>query len=271
MPTTWRASCASSSWRSWGLQVTCTQKPRKGLESALKFKETSSLQAEAFSGAEIKHGPMALVQLDSHGDVWVVNGGNNRLEHFAAEGERRSVVDFAMHCRLRPDAKLIEQIPQSIAYGVTSIKMFQAYKKRGMLFADDQLLRGMELTGAHGGIALVHAENGHVIDYLEDKLTREGKTAPEFYLSSRPHVAEAEAVSRAIDIASLAGCPLYVVHLSTADGLEHIGRARARGQTVFAETCPQYLFLSLDDMKEQMVLGFQRYYVRGVVMSGIKG
>ena len=129
------------------------------------------------------------------------------LEHFAAEGERRSVVDFAMHCRLRPDAKLIEQIPQSIAYGVTSIKMFQAYKKRGMLFADDQLLRGMELTGAHGGIALVHAENGHVIDYLEDKLAREGKTAPEFYLSSRPHVAESEAVSRAIDIAGLAGCP----------------------------------------------------------------
>ena len=173
------------------------------------------------------------------------------LEHFAAEGERRSVVDFAMHCRLRPDAKLIEQIPQSIAYGVTSIKMFQAYKKRGMLFTDDQILRGMELTGDHGGIALVHAENGHVIDYLEDKLTREGKTAPEFYLSSRPHVAEAEAVSRAIDIAGLARCPLYVVHLSTADGLEHITRARGHGQTVYAETCPQYLLLTDAEMSRQ--------------------
>jgi dihydropyrimidinase len=173
------------------------------------------------------------------------------LEHFAAEGERRSVVDFAMHCRLRPDAKLIEQIPESIAYGVTSIKMFQAYKKRGMLFTDDQILRAMELAGAHGGIALVHAENGHVIDYLEDKLAREGKTAPEFYLSSRPHVAEAEAVSRAIDIAGLARCPLYVVHLSTADGLEHITRARARGQTVYAETCPQYLLLTDAEMSRQ--------------------
>ena len=173
------------------------------------------------------------------------------LEHFAAEGERRSVVDFAMHCRLRPDAKLIEQIPESIAYGVTSIKMFQAYKKRGMLFTDDQILRAMELAGAHGGIALVHAENGHVIDYLEDKLAREAKTAPEFYLSSRPHVAEAKAVSRAIDIAGLARCPLYVVHLSTADGLEHITRARARGQTVYAETCPQYLLLTDAEMSRQ--------------------
>ena len=173
------------------------------------------------------------------------------LEHFAAEGERRSVVDFAMHCRLRPDTKLIEQIPESIAYGVTSIKMFQAYKKRGMLFTDDQILRAMEVTGAHGGIALVHAENGHVIDYLEDKLAREGKTAPEFYLSSRPHVAEAEAVSRAIDIAGLARCPLYVVHLSTADGLEHITRARARGQMVYAETCPQYLLLTDAEMSRQ--------------------
>jgi dihydropyrimidinase len=129
--------------------------------------------------------------------------------------------------------------------------MFQAYKKRGMLFTDDQLLRGMELTGAHGGIAMVHAENGHVIDYLEDKLAREGKTGPEFYLASRPHFAEAEAVGRAIEIAGFARCPLYVVHLSTAAGLEHIARARTRGQTVYAETCPQYLLLTDAEMPRQ--------------------
>jgi dihydropyrimidinase len=173
------------------------------------------------------------------------------LEHFAAEGERRSVVDFAMHCRLRPDPALIEQIPDAIAYGVPSIKMFQAYKKRGMLFTDDQLLRGMELTAAHGGIVLVHAENGQVIDYLEDKLAREGKTGPEFYLSSRPHFTESEAVARAIEIAGFAHCPLYVVHLSTADGLEHIRRARDRGQAVYAETCPQYLLLTDAEMLRQ--------------------
>jgi dihydropyrimidinase len=173
------------------------------------------------------------------------------LEHFAAEGERRSVVDFAMHCRLRPDPALIEQIPDAIAYGVPSIKMFQAYKKRGMLFTDDQLLRGMELTAAHGGMVLVHAENGQVIDYLEDKLAREGKTGPEFYLSSRPHFTESEAVARAIEIAAFVHCPLYVVHLSTADGLEHIRRARGRGQAVYAETCPQYLLLTDAEMMRQ--------------------
>jgi dihydropyrimidinase len=173
------------------------------------------------------------------------------LEHFAMEGERRSVVDFAMHCRLRPDPALIEQIPDAIAYGVPSIKMFQAYKKRGMLFTDDQLLRGMELTAAHGGMVLVHAENGQVIDYLEDKLTREGKTGPEFYLSSRPHFTEGEAVARAIEIAGFAHCPLYVVHLSTADGLEHVRRARGRGGAVYAETCPQYLLLTDAEMTRQ--------------------
>lgn len=173
------------------------------------------------------------------------------LEHFAHEGERRSVVDFAMHCRLRPDPALIEQIPEAIAYGVPSIKMFQAYKKRGMLFTDDQILRAMELTADHGGLALLHAENGHVIDYLEDALAARGDTGPEFYLASRPHFAEAEAISRAIEIADFTRCPLYIVHLSTAEGLAHIARARARGQAVYAETCPQYLFLTDAEMTRQ--------------------
>ncbi len=173
------------------------------------------------------------------------------LEYFAAEGERRSVVDFAMHCRLRPDASLIEQVPDAIAFGVPSIKMFQAYKKRGMLFTDDQILRVMELAAAGGGMALVHAENGHVIDYLEDKLAREHKTGPEHYLASRPHMAEGEAVARAIELANLARCPLYIVHLSTAEGLEHIACARARGQAVYAETCPQYLLLTDAEMSRQ--------------------
>jgi dihydropyrimidinase len=176
------------------------------------------------------------------------------LEHFVREGEQRSVVDFAMHCRLRPEGALIEQIPEAIACGVPSIKMFQAYKKRGMLFTDDQILRAMELTAAHGGLALLHCENGHVIDHLEDALRARGHTGPEFYLKSRPHFTEAEAISRAIAIADFAGCPLYVVHLSTAEGLSHIGRARARGQAVYAETCPQYLLLTDAEMMRQQGL-----------------
>ena len=173
------------------------------------------------------------------------------IDHFIAEGSARSVIDFAMHCRLRPNAALIEQIPDAVRRGVTSIKMFQAYRKRGMLFTDDQLLRGMQLAAAAGAVAMVHAENGHVIDLLEDQLVARGQTGPEHYLASRPHIAEAEAVSRAIRLAELAGCPLYIVHLSTAAGAHEVATARARGQTVFGETCPQYLFLTNDEMRRQ--------------------
>jgi dihydropyrimidinase len=184
-------------------------------------------------------------------------GGDERMsvgegiDHFIAEGSARSVVDFAMHCRLRPVPQLIEQIPEAVRRGVTSIKMFQAYRKRGMLFRDDQLLRGMQLAAASGALAMVHAENGDVIDLLEDQLIARGQTGPEHYLASRPHAAEAEAVSRAIRLAELAGCPLYVVHLSTAAGAQEVAAARARGQAVFGETCPQYLLLTDDEMRRQ--------------------
>jgi dihydropyrimidinase len=173
------------------------------------------------------------------------------LDHWIREGQERALVDFAMHCRLRPEPALVEQIPDAVARGVASIKMFQAYRKRGMLFSDDLLLRAMQLAAREGALAMVHAENGWVIDLLEDQLLAAGRTGPEHYLASRPHVAEAEAVSRAIALAGLAGCPLYVVHLSTADGLEAISQARTRGQAVYAETCPQYLLLTDDEMRRQ--------------------
>jgi dihydropyrimidinase len=173
------------------------------------------------------------------------------IDYWIGEGERRSVVDFAMHCRLRPDPALIDQVPDAIARGVTSVKMFQAYRKRGMLFSDDLLLRTMEIVAEHGGLAMVHAENGWVIDHLEDRLVARGRTTPEDYLASRPHAAEGEAVARAITLAGLAGCPLYVVHLSTREGLEEIVRARGRGQWVYAETCPQYLHLTDAEMSRQ--------------------
>lgn len=173
------------------------------------------------------------------------------IDHFIAEGSARSVIDFAMHCRLRPSPALIEQIPDAVRRGVTSVKMFQAYRKRGMLFTDDLLLRGMQLAAAAGAVAMVHAENGHIIDLLEDQLIARGQTGPEHYLASRPHTAEAEAVSRAIRLAELARCPLYVVHLSTAAGAHEVAAARARGQAVFGETCPQYLLLTDEEMPRQ--------------------
>jgi dihydropyrimidinase len=173
------------------------------------------------------------------------------LDLFLDEGRRSSVVDFAMHCRLLPDLELIEQIPDAVRRGVTSIKMLLDYRKRGLLFDDYLLLRAMELCAEQGGLAMVHAENGYVIDYLEDKFIARGQTGPEYYLRSRPHVTESEAVARSITLAALAGCPLYVVHLSAREGLEEIVRARDAGKPVYAETCPQYLLLTDAEVTRQ--------------------
>jgi dihydropyrimidinase len=178
-------------------------------------------------------------------------GVGEALDLFIEEGRRRSVVDFAMHCRLRPDPKLIDRIPEAVERGVPSVKFFLAYRKRGMLFGDDLALRVLEVTAACGGLALVHAENGLAIDHLEERLAAAGRTAPTDYLASRPHATESEAVARAIALAELAGCPLYVVHLSTREGLDEIRRARDRGAPVFAETCPQYLLLTDAEMARQ--------------------
>jgi len=176
------------------------------------------------------------------------------LDIVMEEGTRASVVDFAMHCRLRPDGALIDQIPDAFARGVTSVKMFLDYRKRGLEFDDKLLLRAMEAIAGCGGLAMVHAENGGMIDHLEDTLVAEGKTTPEYYLASRPHATEAESVARAIRIAGVGGCALYVVHLSTAEGLEEIARARGRGARVFAETCPQYLLLTDAELSRQQGL-----------------
>lgn len=178
-------------------------------------------------------------------------GVGEALDRFIEEGQRRSVVDFAMHARLRPDPALIDRIPDAVARGVPSVKFFLAYRRRGLLFSDDLALRLLEVTAACGGLALVHAENGWAIDHLETRLAAAGRTAPADYLASRPHATEREAVARAIALAELAGCPLYVVHLSTREGLEEIRRARAAGAPVFAETCPQYLFLTDAEMARQ--------------------
>ncbi|MCL6641660.1 MAG: amidohydrolase family protein, partial [Candidatus Rokubacteria bacterium] len=178
-------------------------------------------------------------------------GVGEALDLFIEEGRRRSLVDFAMHCRLRPDPELIDRIPEAVERGVPSMKFFLAYRKRGLLFSDDLALRLLEITAGCQGLALVHAENGWVIDHLEDRLAAAGRTAPTDYLASRPHVTESEAVARAITLAELAGCPLYIVHLSTREGLDEVRRARARGAVVFAETCPQYLFLTDAEMARQ--------------------
>jgi dihydropyrimidinase len=115
---------------------------------------------------------------------------------------------------------------------------------------DASIFKALLRTGKNGGTICMHAENGGVIDVLVKKALAEGKTAPKYHALTRPARAEAEATHRAIALAEIADVPIYIVHLSAAEALEMVTEARDRGLPAFAETCPQYLFLSYDNYEE---------------------
>jgi dihydropyrimidinase len=133
--------------------------------------------------------------------------------------------------------------------GVTSFKLFMAYP--GVFLVDDAtIFRAMTAAGERGGLICMHAENGIVINEIIKRALAAGRTAPKYHALTRPTIAEAEGVHRAIAIAEMAEAPVYIVHLSCADALKQVREARDRGIPAFAETCPQYLFLSIDDYGE---------------------
>jgi dihydropyrimidinase len=125
-----------------------------------------------------------------------------------------------------------------------------AYAKRGMMLADDELLKVMEIISQCGGLFAVHAENGTVLDYLEDKYEAEGKMGPEFYLPTHPNIAEAEAVFRVLTLAKITQCPLYLPHLSATEALDVVRLFNSwEGMPpLFTETCVHYLTLTDEEM-----------------------
>jgi dihydropyrimidinase len=158
-----------------------------------------------------------------------------------------SLTDYAFHVSpVEWRDSTASEISECIARGVTSFKVYMAYKNTVGL-GDEDLLRVMEAVGKAGGMVTTHCEAGDKIGQLRNSFIAEGKTTPEYHPLSRPAYLEAEAVEKAVDLAGRAGCPLYIVHVSARESLNHIREAKARGQTVYAETCPQYLFL--DDSK----------------------
>jgi len=130
--------------------------------------------------------------------------------------------------------------------GITSFKLFMAYP--GVFLADDAtIFRAMSAAGERGGLICMHAENGIVINEIIKRFLKDGRTAPKYHALTRPTIAEAEGVHRAIAIAEMAESPVYIVHLSCTDALNQVRQARDRGIPAFAETCPQYLFHSIED------------------------
>ncbi|MFC2105593.1 amidohydrolase family protein [Candidatus Bipolaricaulota bacterium] len=179
------------------------------------------------------------------------DGLMDTIHRFQEEGEAGSVLDFALHGGLFDPANQSHEIPQAIEAGVTSHKMFMTYAKLGWMTDDYQLMRTMDILGTAGGMAMVHAENGLATDYLQDKTNEAGENPLDVFVSTRPAILEAEALHRAIAMAQVGGCPLYIPHMTSRLGIEVVTRARALGYRVFAETCPQYLTLTEDALRQQ--------------------
>ncbi|MDD4903281.1 MAG: dihydropyrimidinase [Candidatus Bipolaricaulis sp.] len=176
------------------------------------------------------------------------------LRRFRDEGEGSSILDFALHGGVFDPASQSSEIPQGMAEGVSSYKMFMTYAKLGWMTDDYQLMRTLDILGRAGGMAMVHAENGLATDYLEDRASAEGADPIQGFVGTRPAILEAEAVHRAMAMAQVAGCPIYIPHVSAQLALDEIREARDKGFRVYAETCPQYLTLTNDDLLRQKTL-----------------
>ncbi|MCC4249631.1 MULTISPECIES: dihydropyrimidinase [Microbacterium] len=169
------------------------------------------------------------------------------LAHWHELAAGNCAIDYGFHQIVGGvDADSLAALPGLVDEGVSSFKMFMAYP--GVFYADDaQILRAMQVAADTGLLTMMHAENGPVIDVLAEQLVAKGKTDPYFHGVARAWQMEEEATHRAIMLSHLTGAPLYVVHVSAKQAVEQLAWARDNGQNVFGETCPQYLYLSLED------------------------
>jgi dihydropyrimidinase len=170
------------------------------------------------------------------------------FETWMKKADGKAVIDYAFHCIITElaDAQ-IDEMKALVREGIPTFKLFMAYP--GVFMLDDaSIFRAMTAAANSGGMICMHAENGGVIDVIVQRALAEGKRAPKYHALTRPTTAEAEATSRAIALAEMAGAPVYIVHLSCNDALEKVREARDRGLPTYAETCPQYLYLSLENM-----------------------
>jgi len=170
------------------------------------------------------------------------------LDTWWKKADGKATIDYGLHMIVTdlPDAGL-EDMDSMVNEGVASFKLFMAYP--GVLMVDDgTIFKALAQTAKNGALICMHAENGSVIDVIVRRALAEGKTAPIYHALTRPATAEAEAVHRAIALAEIAGVPVYIVHLTSEEALNQVREARDRGLPAFAETCPQYLLLSVDDL-----------------------
>jgi dihydropyrimidinase len=166
------------------------------------------------------------------------------LDEWRAKANGKQVIDMGYHMAITDlkDGGSLEELASLPGQGVTSYKLFMAYK--GALMVDDEtLFRSMQVAADSGALVMVHAENGDAIDVLVKEALAEGKTEPKYHALTRPPETEGEATNRAIQLARVAGAPLYVVHVSCQEAVEPIALAREKGWDIWGETCTQYFFV----------------------------
>jgi dihydropyrimidinase len=179
-------------------------------------------------------------------------GGSMRegLDTWMAKAKGKATIDYGFHMIITdlPDERLGE-MDEMVKEGVTSFKLFLAYP--GVLMVDDATIyKAMQQSKKNGSLICMHAENGMVIDDIVKQTVAEGNLSPKYHAISRPAAAEGESTNRAIALAEMAGTPVYIVHLTCNDALTKVAGARDMGQPAYAETCPQYLYLSMDDISK---------------------
>jgi dihydropyrimidinase len=177
-------------------------------------------------------------------------GGSLRqgLDIWMAKAEGNAVTDYGFHMIMSDVTdESLREMDLLVGEGIPDFKLFTAYP--GVFYSDDgAILRAMQQTRKNGGLIMMHAENGMAIDVMAADEIAAGHTDPYYHGIARQPVFEGEATNRVIRLAEAAGVPVYIVHLSARDALNEVRHARDRGTKAYAETCPQYLFLSLEDM-----------------------
>ncbi|MDH5215241.1 MAG: dihydropyrimidinase [Gammaproteobacteria bacterium] len=170
------------------------------------------------------------------------------LETYHGRAKPKSVIDYSFHLIISDptDKVLHEELPEAIAQGITSFKVYMTYDK--LIVDDSQMLDIFAVAKKHGALTMIHAENNAMIKWMSNKLVDSGHAAPKYHALSHPRSAESEAINRAIELAGFLDTPILIVHVSTEAGARIIAKARYQGHKVFGETCPQYMFLHADQM-----------------------
>jgi len=174
---------------------------------------------------------------------------NVKIWHLKADN--KAAIDFSFHMNVTQfNENVKKEIPLLRKEGINSLKVFTAYNGR-LRLQDGEIYQVMRIAKDNGLLVMVHAENGDVIEYLVAEALLEGRTTPEWHAYTRPALGAVESVYRVISLAEQTGAPVYIVHMNTKGGVDHVRNARLAGQPIMGETCPQYLFFTIDDIKRE--------------------